>query len=78
MGPPTTSQERMGPLVTDQERVGTPNHWPGESGGPHPDASSPGLPPPRPLHWSLGPHLLAFRFFSRASRSLSRLIFLQH
>lgn len=26
----------------------------------------------------LQPHLLAFRFFSRASRSFSRLIFLQH
>ena len=89
MGPPVTDEERVGPPTTDQERVGAPDHWPGESwtpdhrpgdsGGPCPDASSLGPRPiHQPLHRSLGPHLLAFRFFSRASRSLSRLIFLQH
>ena len=86
--PLITCQERVGPLVTHQERVGAPSHRPGEGGpqsptrrgrGPSPRCFFPGSPPPpRPLRWSPGPHLLAFRLLSRASRSLSRLIFLQH
>ena len=47
MGPPITGQERMGPLVTDQEGVGTPNHWPGESGGPQSLTRRERGPPPR-------------------------------